>query len=259
MLKFESIQKCFNQGTLGEIHLYKDLNLAIKPGQFVTIIGSNGSGKSTLLNLITGQVAPDYGTVSFNNKNLLKIPHFKRFKKISRVYQDPLAGTAPSLTVLENLCLALNKGKLFSTKKAILKSMSTLFTAQLKMLDMGLEDKLDVRVSKLSGGQRQALSLLMALMNDPELVLLDEHTAALDPKVSESIMKLTHKMVSSKNITTLMVTHNLQHALDYGDRIIMFHEGTVVLDVEGKEKENLTREVLIQKFMEVHDDILPSL
>lgn len=250
MLDVSGIDKKFNLKTESETVLYKDLNLNIADGEFVTIIGSNGSGKSTLLNMICGQISPDQGRIDFRGKNLLKIKDYKRFEKISRVYQDPMSGTSPSLTVLENLSLALDKGNLFNIRKAIRGDKKTFFIEQLKSLDLGLEDKLDVRVGQLSGGQRQALSLLMSLMNEPDLLLLDEHTAALDPKSSETIMKLTAEMVESREMTTVMVTHNLQHALDYGTRLLMFHQGRIIADISGEKKQELTRNDLIKLFIE---------
>lgn len=254
MLNVESVSKTFNPKTEAQMNLYQNLNLTIDTGEFVTIIGSNGSGKSTLLNMICGQVTPDCGRITFESEDLLKLKDYKRFKNISRVYQDPMSGTAPSLTVLENLSLALDKGRLFNFKKAIKRDKLDFFKEKLSSLNLGLENKLDLKVGQLSGGQRQALSLLMSLMNDPDLLLLDEHTAALDPKSSESIMALTDNMVSGSKMTTIMVTHNLQHALDYGTRLLMFHKGEVIFDVKGEDKKNLTRSDLIQLFRE-HDDV----
>lgn len=253
MLRVEHIFKKFNPHTEHESILYKDLNLEVEQGEFVTIIGSNGSGKSTLLNMICGTVKPDQGVIEFQGLNILKLKDYKRFKNISRVYQDPLAGTAPSLTVLENLSLALDKGKLFNLKRAVRKDKEQFFKEQLKTLHLGLEEKLNVQVGQLSGGQRQALSLLMSLMNEPDLLLLDEHTAALDPKSSEIIMSLTQDMISQRNITSAMVTHNLQHALDYGTRLLMFHEGKIIHDIKGEAKSNLKRSDLIKMFREYDD------
>ncbi|QIK70541.1 ATP-binding cassette domain-containing protein [Erysipelothrix sp. HDW6C] len=253
MIQFENIHKKFNKNSLAETTLYDSLSLDVEDGEFITIIGSNGSGKSTLLNMLCGQVKPDAGAIGFKGNNLLKIKDFRRFKTISRVYQDPVAGTSPSLTVLENLSMAVNKGKLFNLGKAVRHDKDAFFKEQLATLDLGLEDKLHVQVGQLSGGQRQALSLLMALMNNPEVLLLDEHTAALDPKSSEAIMKLTDKMIKERNITSIMVTHNLQHALDYGDRLIMFHRGEIIYDVKGEAKDKLQRSDLIRLFLE-HED-----
>lgn len=253
MLTFNHIYKTFNKNRDAELNLYNDLNLDIKDGEFVTIIGSNGSGKSTLFNLLCAEVETDFGSIHFDKNNLHKVKMFERFKEISRVYQDPVAGTSPSLTIMENLSLAFDKGKLMNLRPGIRFDEVEHFKELLKELDLGLENKLDAKVGQLSGGQRQALSLLMAFMNNPKVLLLDEHTAALDPKSSEIIMKLTKKMVEKRNITTMMVTHNLQHALDYGSRLLMFHKGKIIYDVSGKEKNTLTRQKLISLFME-HDD-----
>lgn len=253
MLQVQDISVTFNPGTEAEMVLYQGLNILINEGEFVTIIGSNGSGKSTLLNMVCGQVKPDLGIISFEGENILNKKDYKRFSNISRVYQDPMSGTSPTLTVAENLSLALNKRKLFNFKKALNKADYLMFAEKLKTLNMGLENKLDVKVGQLSGGQRQALSLLMSLMNNPKLLLLDEHTAALDPKSSEAIMALTDKLVKESNITTVMVTHNLQHALDYGDRLLMFHGGKIIVDIKKNEKKKLVRQDLVDLFR-LHDD-----
>lgn len=259
MLRFVDIDKTFNRNTDAQMHLYENLNLEIDEGEFVSIIGSNGSGKSTLFNILCGQITPDKGDVDFNGGGFNKLKVYERFKKISRVYQDPVAGTSPSLTILENMSLAYDKGRLMNFKGGVRKDKIEHFKNLLKTLDLGLEDKLDSKVGQLSGGQRQALSLLMALMNDPKILLLDEHTAALDPKSSETIMKLTDKMVRERNITTLMVTHNLQYALDYGTRLIMFHEGKIIFDVRGIDKKQLTRDDLISLFMEYNNFFVESM
>lgn len=253
MLNFSNISKTFNTNTDAELNLYEDLNLDVNDGEFVTIIGSNGSGKSTLFNILCAEVQADLGSIEFDNKNLKKVKMFERFKEISRVYQDPVAGTSPSLTIMENLSLAFDKGRLMNLRKGVRFDKTDYFKELLLELDLGLEGKLDAKVGQLSGGQRQALSLLMALMNDPKVLLLDEHTAALDPKSSEIIMKLTQKMVETRQITTMMVTHNLQHALDYGTRLLMFHKGEIIYDVSGLEKDKLTRKDLISLFMEHND------
>lgn len=258
MLSFENISKTFNRNTEAVLDLYQGLNLEVEEGEFVTIIGSNGSGKSTLFNLISGQITQDEGKVCFEGKDLANTKVHHRFKEISRVYQDPVAGTSPSLTILENLSLAYDKGNLLNLKKGVRRDKIEHFKELLKELDLGLEDKLDAKVGQLSGGQRQALSLLMALMNEPKVLLLDEHTAALDPKSSEIIMQLTKKMVEQRQITTLMVTHNLQHALDYGTRLIMFHKGKIIFDVKGTDKKQLTRDDLVSLFME-HDDFFTEM
>lgn len=253
MLTFQNISKTFNKNTDAELNLYNQLNLEVDAGEFVTIIGSNGSGKSTLFNVLCGQIQPDTGMVTFEGENIQKKKIHERFKSISRVYQDPVAGTSPSLTILENLSMAYDKGRLMNFKKGVRYDKVEFFKELLKELDLGLEEKMDAKVGQLSGGQRQALSLLMALMNEPKILLLDEHTAALDPKSSEIIMKLTEKMVAEREITTMMVTHNLQHALDYGSRLLMFHEGKIIFDVKGTDKKQLTRDDLVSLFMEHND------
>lgn len=252
MLVFNNISKTFNPNTFAENKLYDNLNLEVSDGEFVSIIGSNGSGKSTLFNILCGQVVPDTGVVKFDGVDLAKKKEYERFKEISRVYQDPVAGTSPSLTIMENLSLAYNKGKLMNLQKGVSLDKEAYFKEMLMELDLGLENKMDAKVGQLSGGQRQALSLLMALMNNPKVLLLDEHTAALDPKSSDSIIKLTKKMVEHRNITTMMVTHNLQHALEYGDRLVMFHGGKIIFDVRGADKKALTRDDLVSLFSE-HD------
>lgn len=248
MIKLSHIQKTFNPDTINQIELYSDLNLHIKEGEFITVIGSNGSGKSTLFNLICGNVIQDSGIISLNETDISQQQEHLRNKQFSRVYQDPSKGVAPSLTILENLSMAHNKGKPYNLTKAVDKKDVSYFKELLQTLDLGLEDKLNVAVSTLSGGQRQALTLLMATMNNPKLLLLDEHTAALDPKTSELIIQLTDKIVHQKKITTLMITHNLKHALTYGDRLIMLHKGIIVLDISGEEKSKLTVQELIEQF-----------
>lgn len=251
IIQLHNIRKKFNVGTVSETVLYEDLNLDVKQGDFVTVIGSNGSGKSTLLNVICGQVESDGGDVIFEGTSILKKPDFKRFQNISRVYQDPQMGTSPSLTVRENLALSELKGKLFNLKSLGHRTNEKKYVEMLSQLNMGLEDKLDVKVGLLSGGQRQALSLLMASMNNPHLLLLDEHTAALDPKSSEAIMNLTDKMIRERDdLTVIMVTHNLNHALRFGNRLIMFHGGDIVEDFDEEEKSNLNQQDLMNLFMQ---------
>lgn len=249
MLELRNIAKTFNAQSDYAMKLYENFNLHVEKGEFLVVIGSNGSGKSTLLNLICGQVNPDQGELDFKGKNLKRLKSFQRFREVSRVYQDPGAGTSPSLSVFENLSMAYHKGRLFNLRKGMEDARRDFFKEQLRQLNLGLEHKLDVKVANLSGGQRQAISLLMALLNQPDLLLLDEHTAALDPKNSEIIMKLTDSLIRNNEITTIMVTHNLQQALDYGSRLVMFHAGKIIADYSQEEKKDLKREDLISLFM----------
>ncbi|WZL72569.1 ATP-binding cassette domain-containing protein [Clostridiaceae bacterium 35-E11] len=247
MLKVQNLSKNFHN-PYGEANvLFKNLSLKIYKGDFVSIIGSNGTGKSTLLNVISGLIKESEGTIFLEEVELTALPEHKRTQKISRVFQNPALGTCPSMTVRENLSLALNKGKLLNFKKC-LRHRKELLEDLLKGISLDLKKSLDVEVKYLSGGQRQALALVMASVSNPEILLLDEHTAALDPKTSNEIMELTNKIVKEKHITTLMVTHNLNHALKYGNRLIMLHRGNVILDVNEKEKKKLTIENILKKF-----------
>ncbi|WP_142414654.1 ABC transporter ATP-binding protein [Hathewaya massiliensis] len=248
MLQIKSLHKTFNKNTVNENHLFTGLNLEIEKGDFVTIIGSNGAGKSTLLNLVSGNIKGDRGEVILEDKNINKLKEYKISKEIGRVYQDPSKGTAPSMTIMENLSMAYNKGKGFGLKKAINKNDIERFKELLKPLNLNLEDKLNCKVSSLSGGQRQAMSLIMSVMSSPKVLLLDEHTAALDPKTSEAIIEITEKVVAKENITTLMVTHNLKHAINMGNRLLMMHRGEIIFDIKGEEKKNLTMEKLLAMF-----------
>ena len=220
----------------------------VKEGDFITLIGSNGAGKSTLLNIISGSISCDEGSILLGGKEISNIPEYKISKLIGRVFQDPKMGTSPSMTVLENISMAWNKNNKFGLSWGIEKNRVSDIKDSLSKLSLGLEDKLDVKVGLLSGGQRQAMSLLMAAISNPCLLLLDEHMAALDPKTSEIIADLTDKIVKESKITTLMVTHNLKQAINMGNRIIMMHRGKVVLDIRGKEKESLTQEKLLSLF-----------
>lgn len=248
MLHLQNIQKSFHSNTLNELSLFNDFNLNIREGEFVVVVGSNGSGKSSLLNLIDGQLEMDSGKIVFMNQDISHQPSFKRRQMISRVYQDPSLGTSPSLTIFENMSLALNKGKSYSLTRCVQDSKKEVITHYVSLLNLGLEEKLDVKVSWLSGGQRQALSLLMAVCSQPKLLLLDEHTAALDPKTSQHMMKLTKKLVEDFKMTTLMITHQLKDALDYGDRCVMLHEGSIVLDVIDEQKQHLQPKDLLTLF-----------
>lgn len=248
MLQIKNLQKVFNKNTVNEKVAFEDFSVNINKGDFVTIIGSNGAGKSTLLNLISGSLSLDNGSINLDGTELGRLPEFKRTKSIGRVFQDPTLGTSPSMTILENLSMAYNKGKKFGLTSGILKKDLDFFKESLSELSLGLENSLNIKVGLLSGGQRQALSLLISTISNPKLLLLDEHTAALDPKTSENIVELTAKTVSRQNITTLMVTHDLNQAINTGNRLLMLHHGEIILDICGEEKRNLTIEKLLDLF-----------
>ncbi|MCT8977361.1 ATP-binding cassette domain-containing protein [Clostridium sp. CX1] len=248
MLQIKNLQKVFNKNTVNEKIAFKNFSINIDEGDFVTIIGSNGAGKSTLLNLISGSEPLESGSITLDKRELSKLPEFKRTKFIGRVFQNPSLGTSPSMTILENLSMAYNKGKQFGFSSGIDRKNLDFFKENISELSLGLENNLNTKVGLLSGGQRQALSLLLATISNPKLLLLDEHTAALDPKTSENIVELTTKTVCKKNITTLMVTHNLNHAINIGNRLLMLHQGELILDIRGAEKKSLTIEKLLDLF-----------
>lgn len=251
MLKLNEITKVFNAGTVDETVLFDKFNFSVEKGEFVSVIGSNGSGKTTLLNLICGSAKPDSGQIVFLDKDITKLSEHKRARTIGRVFQDPKAGTCANLTVLENMALADNKNKRFGLTKCVNKKRTEYYRSLLEKCEMGLEQRMNVPVGSLSGGQRQALALVIANMTDIDLLILDEHTAALDPKSSEKIMQLTDKFVSEKGITSLMVTHNLRFALEYGNRLVMMHEGGIVLDLKGEEKKNAKMDDLLAIFNKI--------
>lgn len=245
MLKISHISKTFNPGTVNEKKAITDLSLHLAPGDFVTIIGSNGAGKSTLFNAIAGSFLTDSGSIVLGGRDMTFMPEFRRAKVIGRLFQDPMRGSAPGMTIEENLALAAGSGGWFSHVSG---SDKKRFRDRLALLDMGLEDRMKQPVGLLSGGQRQALTLLMATMNPPELLLLDEHTAALDPGTAEKVLKLTQDVVSEHKITTMMVTHNMNQALELGNRTLMMDNGNIVLDIQGREREGLTVRDLLLKF-----------
>ncbi|MDO4491228.1 MAG: ATP-binding cassette domain-containing protein [Lachnospiraceae bacterium] len=245
MLKLESISKTFNPGTVNEKVAIKGLSLHLKKGDFATIIGSNGAGKSTMFNAICGDFLTDSGAVILDGKDITFMPQHTRARQIGRLYQDPMRGSAPGMTILENLALAAGKGGWLSF---ITRSEKQAFAEQLARLDIGLEDRMDHPVGLLSGGQRQALTLLMATINPPKLLLLDEHTAALDPATAEKVLKLTREIVEEHKITTLMITHNMEDALRMGNRTLMMDSGNIVIDVEGETRDNLTVSDLLEQF-----------
>jgi len=258
MLEVRNISKVFNQNSFNKNIIFNNFSIKINKGDFICVIGSNGAGKSTLLNIISGKTGIDNGSIHLNKREITSKTEDVRCRTISRIFQDPSLGTIPSMTIFENLSLAINKGKKFNLSFLKDRRNERLFKDLLKTLELNLENKLYVKVGDLSGGQRQALSLIMSTLNNPELLLLDEHTAALDPKTSEIIMEITQKLITENNITTLMVTHNMQHALKYGNRLIMMHRGNIVVDASGEEKEKLTKEKLLSLFQDVSDRSLFS-
>lgn len=251
MIELKNIDKYYNIGTVNEICLFKDFNLKIQNGDFVSVIGSNGSGKTSMLNLICGSLQPEKGSIGLGGEDITKQKEFVRQRKIGRVYQDPAMGTCPSMTILENMSLADNKGRAYGLGLGTNKKRISHYREMLSQLGLGLEDMMGTKVGALSGGQRQAMALLMTTMTPIEFLILDEHTAALDPKTAELIMQLTDKIVREKNLTTIMVTHNLRFAVEYGNRLIMMHQGQAVLDKAGKEKEALAIEDLLDQFNEI--------
>ena len=248
MIKIENLYKTFFSELGAEKEVFKNLNLEINDGDFITIIGSNGAGKSTLLNVLNGQIMPDKGTVMLNDINLTNVERHKRAKWISQVYQNPSQGTAPSMTVLENLSMAKNKGKKFNFTFGLDVKNLNFYKQQLESIGLGLENQLFTQVALLSGGQRQCLSLIMATLNQPDILLLDEHTAALDPQTSAIILNKTKEIIEKNNITSLMITHNMQDAINYGNRLIMLHAGEIIFDIRAEEKKHLTVEKLLEMF-----------
>lgn len=257
MLKIKDVCKVFNVNTINENRVFDGFSLQVEKGEYVSIIGSNGAGKSTLLNLITGNLPVDSGSIMIDGEEVVKKEEYYRCRYIGRVFQNPSVGVAPNMNILENMSLADNKGKPYGIKFAIDKKRINYYKEELKRLNLGLEDKLYNKVNLLSGGQRQALTLIMAVMSNPKILLLDEHTAALDPKTSIKIMDITNKIIEEKKITTLMVTHNIKQAIESGNRLIMMHEGKTVIDVSKEEKAKLNRDRLIEVFGKVNmEDVL---
>lgn len=248
MLELRHIFKTYNPGSVTEMCLFDDFSLTVEDGQFVSVVGSNGSGKTSMLNIICGSIPVDSGDVLIGGKSILKLRDYKRYARIGRVYQNPAVGTCPSLTMLENMSLADNKGKSFGLSFGVDRSRVDFYREQLATLGLGLEDKMDVKLGSLSGGQRQAAALIMSTLTPLDFLILDEHTAALDPRTAELIMRLTDKIVREKGLTAIMVTHNLRYAAEYGNRLLMMDRGKIVLDQAGAEKANTTTQELLSLF-----------
>jgi len=250
MLELTDVCKTFNPGTINEKHALSNINLKMEDGDFVTVIGGNGAGKSTMLNAVAGVWPIDTGSIVIGGENVTALPDFKRAHLIGRVFQDPMMGTAPDMQIDENLALAARRGKRRGLKWGVTAAERDEYRERLKILGLGLEDRLSQKVGLLSGGQRQALTLLMASLQKPKLLLLDEHTAALDPKTAKKVLDITREIVEKDHLTALMVTHNMRDAIATGNRLIMMYEGTVLYDIRGEEKKNLTVEDLMRRFEE---------
>ncbi len=248
MLELQDLTKIYNAGTVTEMTLFDHFNLTVPDGQFVSIVGSNGSGKTSLLNILCGSIPLDGGDVRIDGKSIRKMKDYQRYATMGRVYQNPSLGTSPNLTMLENLSLADNKGKPFGLGFGVNKKRIDFYRSELAALGLGLEDKLDVKMGALSGGQRQAVALLMATMTPLKFLILDEHTAALDPKTAAKVLEISNKIVQENHLTTLMITHNMRDAIRYGNRLIMMNEGHVIYDVRGEEKTKLEVSDLLQRF-----------
>ena len=251
MLEIRNISKTFNPGTINEKKALSDLSLTLKDGDFVTVIGGNGAGKSTLLNAVAGVWPVDCGSILLDGEDITALPEHKRAKYIGRVFQDPMMGTAPNMQMEENLALALRRGQKRGLRWGVTKAERQVYREKLKTLGLGLEDRMTVKVGLLSGGQRQALTLLMASLRKPKLLLLDEHTAALDPATAAKVLELSDRIVEENGLTALMITHNMTDAIKHGNRLIMMDQGRIILDIEGEDKKHLTKKDLMDKFAQV--------
>ena len=251
MLKVNNIYKTFNKGTINEKKALNGVDLELNEGDFVTIIGGNGAGKSTLLNSICGVFRVDCGSIVIDGVDVTRLPEHKRAKYLGRVFQDPMMGTAADMWIEENMSLAYRRGKPRGLKWAITNKERAMYKEMLSQLGLGLEDRLSSKVGLLSGGQRQALTLLMAVMRKPKLLLLDEHTAALDPKTAETVLNLSEKFIAEGNLTAMMITHNMKDAITHGNKLIMMHEGRIIYSVSGEEKKALTVDDLLKKFADI--------
>ncbi len=257
MIRLEKVTKTFSKGTIDEKTAINGLSLHVRKGDFITVIGSNGAGKTTFLNLISGTFRPDDGVIFIDGSDVTHLPEHKRARYLGRIFQDPLMGTASSMTIEENLAMADLRGSPRGLKWGVTKALREHYRHTLSILELGLETRLKDTVSLLSGGQRQSMTLLMVTLSLPKLLLLDEHTAALDPKTAQKVMDLTKKIVEKNNLTTIMVTHNMQQAIRYGNRMIMLHEGGIQFDIEGEEKSALTVEGVVRRFgAELKDEAL---
>lgn len=248
MLELKNICKTFNEGTVNEKRVFDGLDLTLKEGDFVTVIGGNGAGKSTMLNIVAGAYMPDDGSITIDGVDVTKLPEYKRAKYIGRVFQDPRMGTATDMWVEENMAVADRRGQVRGLKWSITNKDRERYKRELAQLDLGLEDRLSTKMGLLSGGQRQAVTLLMAAMKKPKLLLLDEHTAALDPKTAAKVLEITDKLITENGLTALMVTHNMKDAIAHGNRLIMMNAGRIIIDVSGEEKKKLTVETLLAAF-----------